>query len=352
MKNLVISTEQGNRTPLNRAAPINQIPISMGAPPAREAPSQKAQTPDHQPDVNFVPTPPEAVDKMLEMAQVKPGDVVYDLGCGDGRIVVAAAKKYGVKAVGIDIDPQRIKESKENVQAHHVENLVTIKQADIFAEDFSEATVVTLYLLPSLNVKLIPQLEKLKPDTRIVSYRFEIEPRSVNKPNSYQYQCSKNSVISTRKSNRRTFLKTAGAAGAAWAAAPALLEQARAGVGQAAEQVIYSHGLVWNTALPGIAGQLLITFDVRAVIGDTGFGTLSDAVHPAINSHVAFDSATRQANVFTLQGSVIRSNDATNIGMAVMVVAEVLGDWTFAHVQVGDLNFMGNGLLTKAFALS
>lgn len=124
------------------------------------------------PDVIFVPTPQDAVEKMLELAEVKKSDKVYDLGCGDGRIVVTAAKKFGAKGVGIDIDPQRIAESQANVKSNKVDHLVTIKEADIFKEDFSDADVVTLYLLPTLNVKLIPQLEKLKPGTRIVSYQF------------------------------------------------------------------------------------------------------------------------------------------------------------------------------------
>ncbi len=127
-----------------------------------------------QPDVIYVPTPQKVVDRMLELAEVKPGDVVYDLGCGDGRIVVTAAKKYGVKAYGFDINPQRIKESLENVRANHVENLVTIKQEDIFTLDLSQANVITLYLLPSLNVKLMPQLAKCKPGTRIVSHDFDM----------------------------------------------------------------------------------------------------------------------------------------------------------------------------------
>jgi SAM-dependent methyltransferase len=130
--------------------------------------------PKREPDVIFVPTPNAVVDKMLEMAEIKPGDVVYDLGCGDGRIVVAAAKKYGVKAVGFDINPQRVQESLENVKTNHVEKLVTIKEADIFTLDLSEANVVTLYLLPDLNVKLMPQLAKLKPGSRIVSHDFDM----------------------------------------------------------------------------------------------------------------------------------------------------------------------------------
>jgi SAM-dependent methyltransferase len=127
-----------------------------------------------KPDVIFVPTPQNVVDKMLELAEVKKGDIVYDLGCGDGRIVVTAAKKYGVKAIGFDIDPKRIKEARANVKANHVEHLVTIRQADVFKLDLREATVVTLYLLPKLNVRLMPQLEKLKPGSRIVSHEFDM----------------------------------------------------------------------------------------------------------------------------------------------------------------------------------
>jgi SAM-dependent methyltransferase len=126
------------------------------------------------PDVVYVPTPQPVVEKMLEMAEVKKGDVVYDLGCGDGRIVVTAAKKYGVKAIGFDIDPQRVKEARENVKSNKVEHLVTIKQEDIFTLDLREANVVTLYLLPELNVRLMPQLAKLKPGSRIVSHDFDM----------------------------------------------------------------------------------------------------------------------------------------------------------------------------------
>jgi SAM-dependent methyltransferase len=137
---------------------------------------------NREPDVIFVPTPQDVVDKMLEMAQVTKDDLVYDLGCGDGRIVVTAAKRYGCKAVGYDIDPQRVQESLENVQKNNVGHLVRIEQKDIFTLDLSKANVITLYLLPRLNVKLIPQLEKLKPGSRIVSHDFRmrgIEPDKV-----------------------------------------------------------------------------------------------------------------------------------------------------------------------------
>jgi len=143
--------------------------------------------PSRKPDVIYVPTPQEVVDKMLEMAEIKEGDVVYDLGCGDGRIVVTAAKRYGVKAFGFDINPKRVRESLENVRKNNVGHLVTIKQEDIFTLDLSPANVVTLYLLPSLNVKLMPQLEKLKPGSRIVSHDFDMrgaKPVEVYRMNS------------------------------------------------------------------------------------------------------------------------------------------------------------------------
>ena len=134
--------------------------------------AQKTKSKKKTPDVIYVPTPQPVVDKMLELAKVKKTDLVYDLGCGDGRIVVTAAKQFGCRAVGFDIDPKRIKESQENVAKNKVGNLVEIKQQDIFTLDLSKVNVVTLYLLPSLNVKLIPQLEKLAPGSRIVSHDF------------------------------------------------------------------------------------------------------------------------------------------------------------------------------------
>lgn len=126
------------------------------------------------PDVIFVPTPYDVVDRMLKLAKVKKDDLLYDLGCGDGRILVTAAKEYSCKSVGFDIDPQRVKESLENVERNNVGHLVRIEQQDIFTLDLSEADVITLYLLRSLNTKLIPQLEKLKPGSRIVSHDYDM----------------------------------------------------------------------------------------------------------------------------------------------------------------------------------
>jgi precorrin-6B methylase 2/LEA14-like dessication related protein len=126
-------------------------------------------------DVIFIATPQDVVDKMLELVEVKKDDLLYDLGCGDGRIVVTAAKRYGCRAVGYDLDPDRVRESRENVEKNEVGGLVVIEQKDIFTLDLSKADVITLYLLPSLNVRLIPQLEKLKPGSRIVSHSFDME---------------------------------------------------------------------------------------------------------------------------------------------------------------------------------
>ena len=128
-----------------------------------------------QPDVPYVPTTEEAVRAMLKLADVKKADIVYDLGCGDGRIVIAAAKTYGARGVGIDIDPDRIREAKENAKKAGVENLVRFEENDLFQANFREATVVTLFLLPSINLKLRPKLlQDLKPGTRVVSNTFDM----------------------------------------------------------------------------------------------------------------------------------------------------------------------------------
>ena len=128
-----------------------------------------------RPDVIFVPTPQDVVDDMLRLANVQKGDVLYDLGSGDGRIPITAAKRYGIKATGIDIDPERIREANENARKAGVTNLVQFRQENLFTANFRDATVVTLYLLPDLNVKLRPKLwNELKPGTRIVSHQFEM----------------------------------------------------------------------------------------------------------------------------------------------------------------------------------
>jgi len=136
--------------------------------------AEKSAGKARKPDVWFVPTPHDVVERMLDLAQVKTNDVVYDLGSGDGRIVIAAAGKHGCKAVGVELDPKLAEQSRENARKGGVEHLVRIEQKDLFTVDLSDADVVTLYLLVDLNKKLIPQLTKLKPGARIVSNAFPI----------------------------------------------------------------------------------------------------------------------------------------------------------------------------------
>ncbi len=136
----------------------------------------RADLPERAPDVPYVPTPQEVVDAMLALADVKPGDRLYDLGSGDGRIVVTAAQRFGVPGVGIDINPERIQEAEANAKEAGVEQLTDFRQEDLFKADFGDATVVTMYLLPSVNNRLKPKLlGELKPGTRIVSHAFDIE---------------------------------------------------------------------------------------------------------------------------------------------------------------------------------
>ena len=133
---------------------------------------------EHQtaPDAPFVPTPQLVVDRMLRLAEVTADDVVYDLGCGDGRIVIAAAKQYGARGVGIDIDPDLIAEARAGARQEGVDHLVTFLDQDLFESDVSDATVVMLYLLPALNLRLRPILmRQLGPGARVVSHNFDME---------------------------------------------------------------------------------------------------------------------------------------------------------------------------------
>jgi ribosomal protein L11 methylase PrmA len=127
------------------------------------------------PDVVYVGTPYDLVSRMLQMARVKKGDLVYDLGCGDGRVLVLAAEKYGARGVGYEIDPERVQASLDNVARNRVENLVKIIQADIFTVDLSKADVIPVYLLPEMNRRLLPQFEKMKPGARIVCHDYDLE---------------------------------------------------------------------------------------------------------------------------------------------------------------------------------
>ncbi len=140
-----------------------------------QAPATETKPQERPGDVPYVPTPQPVVNRMLELGQVDKNDVLYDLGSGDGRIPITAAQKYGARGVGVDIDPERIQEANANAQKAKVTDRVRFVQQDLFNTDLSEATVVTLYLLPDINVKLRPKLLKeLKPGTRIVSHAFDM----------------------------------------------------------------------------------------------------------------------------------------------------------------------------------
>ncbi len=156
---------------LNTLVLVVAMTVALGA----SAIAPQAAAPQREPDVIFVPTPPDVVDAMLKLAKVTSSDLVYDLGSGDGRIPIAAAKTYGARGVGIDIDPERIREATGNARSNGVADKVTFRTDDLFTTDISPATVVTLYLLPSLNLKLADKLMKdLKPGTRIVSHAFDM----------------------------------------------------------------------------------------------------------------------------------------------------------------------------------
>jgi SAM-dependent methyltransferase len=147
----------------------------LGVLPSVSIATAQSDTPLRRPDVSYVATTKGAVQMMLKLADVKKSDIVYDLGCGDGRIVIAAAKIYGARGVGIDIDPRRIRESKNYAKKAGVESLARFEENDLFKADIHEATVVTLFLLSSLNFRLRPKLlQDLEPGTRIVSNTFSM----------------------------------------------------------------------------------------------------------------------------------------------------------------------------------
>jgi trans-aconitate methyltransferase len=152
------------------------LSLALPAMPSPAGQQPTAQSRLRPPDVIFLPTPPEVVAAMLTAARVGKGDVVYDLGSGDGRIVISAVKDFGAaRGVGIDIDPERVAEASANARQSGVADRVTFLNQDLFTTDFTEATVVTLYLLPSLNLRLRPKLmSDLRPGTRIVSHAFDI----------------------------------------------------------------------------------------------------------------------------------------------------------------------------------
>ena len=149
--------------------------LALAFPAAAQPKPYEPQVGQAGKDVIWVPTPDEVVDRMLTMAQVKPNDIVYDLGAGNGKIAIAAAKKFGATATGIEYNPDMAKHAQGNVVAAGVQNKARILQGDIFATNFSEATVVTMYLLPGLNMKLRPTLLAMRPGTRVVSHSFTME---------------------------------------------------------------------------------------------------------------------------------------------------------------------------------
>ena len=127
-------------------------------------------------DVPYVPTPMPVVEGMMRLAEIQKDDILYDLGCGDGRILITAARKYGIRGVGVDLDPERIRECRENAKKAEVDHLVQFYQKNLFHTDFHEATIVTLYLLPSVNIQLRPKLlDELSPGTKVISHDFDMD---------------------------------------------------------------------------------------------------------------------------------------------------------------------------------
>ncbi|BAY24319.1 hypothetical protein NIES2100_41140 [Calothrix sp. NIES-2100] len=165
----------GCTTPQQNSEAETQQPAVIVQQTDTPTPTTTAQPQERPGDVPYVPTPQSVVDAMLKVAKVGKNDVLYDLGSGDGRIVVTAAQKFGTQGVGVDINPERIEEANQNAQKAGVSDRVKFVQQDLFNTDLSKATVVTLYLLPDVNLKLRPKLFKeLKPGTRIVSHAFDM----------------------------------------------------------------------------------------------------------------------------------------------------------------------------------
>ena len=153
---------------------VSMLLVVGGLAPVAAQETQQTTKPKPKLDVPYVPTRPPVVEAMLKLANLKKGDVLYDLGCGDGRIVVKAAKEYGVTGVGFDIDPERIAEANANAKEAGVTSRVKFVNADLFETDLNKASVITMYLLPSVNMKLRPKILALKPGTRIVSHAFDM----------------------------------------------------------------------------------------------------------------------------------------------------------------------------------
>jgi|WetSurSiteA1Bulk_404760.scaffolds.fasta_scaffold07881_3 ribosomal protein L11 methylase PrmA len=164
---------QKNRREFLKAIPIGLALPLVGSSPAREKTEKTKWM--RPPDVVYVGTAYDLISRMLQMAEVKKGDLVYDLGCGDGRMLILAAQKYGCRGVGYEIDPERVRAARENAERNHVENLVKIVQADIFTVDLSKADVFPLYLLPEMNRKLLPQFNKVKRGARIVCHNYDLD---------------------------------------------------------------------------------------------------------------------------------------------------------------------------------
>jgi methylase of polypeptide subunit release factors len=183
---LVVLNDKGPRPNVTRRSLIRRLALSPSAatilpavetilvPPAGAVAPPIPELP-RVPEVRYSPSLSEAIDEMLALAQVTSSDLLYDLGCGDGRVVVTAALKRRCRAIGFDIDPQRVAESQENVLKNGLAHLVSIKERDMFDVDLREADVVMLYLLPTLNVRLIPQFKKMKPGSRVVSQDFNVK---------------------------------------------------------------------------------------------------------------------------------------------------------------------------------